>query len=183
MHTLHEELLAQVRRELQQYRRLAERALAQIDDEAFFRTLGPEINSPAQLVKHLGGNLRSRWRNFLTEDGEKPDRNRDGEFLIGPEDTRAALMALWQAGWGELEATLAALTPTDLGRTVHVRFEPHSVPQAMLRQLAHTAYHVGQLVQLARHACGESWQTLSVARGGSVAFNEAMRDQFGSGAP
>ncbi len=173
-----DQLLASLRSEVQRYRRLAEGALAQVSDEDFFRPLDVENNTLALLVKHVGGNLRSRWRDFLTSDGEKPDRDRDGEFELRDGDSRAALTALWNAGWGELESSLAALSREDLGSTVTIRGEPHSVILACERSLAHTAYHVGQIVLLAKHWRGSAWRTLSVARGGSAAFNVAMAERF-----
>ncbi|HRC86028.1 MAG TPA: DUF1572 family protein [Thermoanaerobaculia bacterium] len=172
------QFLHHCRREAESYRGLAERALVQVSDAEFFASLETETNSLAVQVKHLGGNLRSRWRDFLTTDGEKADRDRDSEFIITPEDARASLMALWAAGWGELAGTLEALRPEDLSATVVIRSEPHAAVQAILRQLAHTAYHVGQIVQLARHWRGDSWQTLSVPRGGSEEFNRRMRERF-----
>jgi hypothetical protein len=174
--------LASVRRETAMYRRLAERALAQVDEAQFFAAEGGETNSLAVVAKHLGGNLRSRWRDFLTTDGEKPDRDRDSEFVIAAGTRREEVMALWEEGWGHLEATLAALAPEDLARQVTIRGEPHGVVDAIHRQLAHTAYHVGQIVMLARHHAGEAWQTLSVPRGGSVEFNRKMAEKYGRAA-
>ena len=159
--------------------RLGAKAVAQVDDEAFFARQDPDANAIAHVVKHVAGNLRSRWRNFLTEDGEKPDRDRDAEFEIDPQrDTRAALMARWDEGWGILFAELGALGPDDLLRTVTIRHEPHTVVQCVQRQLAHYGYHVGQIVTLARHARGAEWTTLSVPRRGSAEFNAAMKDRF-----
>lgn len=154
----------------QSQRRLAERALAQVSDLDFLRRLEGEPEPLAIVVKHVGGNLRSRWRAFLTSDGEKPDRHRDREFELGPEDTRASIEALWTAGWSELTRTLEALSPADWERTVTIRGEPHSVTEAALRSLAHTSYHVGQIVRLARRCAGDAWQTLSIPKGDSEAF-------------
>lgn len=159
------------RRELTRLRSLAERAMAQVDDAAFFREPGEGENGLAILVKHMSGNMRSRWTDFLTSDGEKPDRRRDGEFEIGAADSRDVLMADWAREWGTLFDAIDQLAPADLSRTVTIRGEPHSVLEAIQRQLAHYAYHVGQIVQLARHLAGESWSTLSIPRGHSVAFN------------
>jgi hypothetical protein len=156
---------------------LADRALAQIDDAAFFRALDPETNSPALLVKHVAGNLRSRWTDFLTTDGEKPDRRRDSEFEVEGVDTRAALMQRWEAGWATFFATLDALTPADVDRTVLIRNEPHTVFDAVERQKTHYAYHVGQIVFVAKHLAGSKWTSLSVPRGASDAFNEKMKSQ------
>ena len=151
---------------------LAERALAQMDDAAFFARLGP-LDPAAVVVKHVAGNLRSRWTDFLTTDGDAPDRHRDGEFELTEADTRPALMAAWADGWARLDATLAALTPADLGRTVTIRAEPLAAVDALHRSLAHTASHVGQIVLLAKHAAGDDWQTLSIPRGASEAYRAA----------
>lgn len=155
------------------YKTLAERAMAQVPDEALFATLDPQSNSIAIIVKHLAGNMRSRWTDFLTTDGEKPDRNRDSEFE-SPPSTRAELMALWEAGWNCLFTALDSVTDADLARKVTIRTEPHSVLQTINRQLAHYPYHIGQIVYLARHFAGGQWTSLSVPRGKSAAFNEAV---------
>jgi hypothetical protein len=156
------------RQEFENLRSLAERALAQIDDEAFVRPLAGDANSPAVLVKHLGGNLRSRWTDVFTTDGEKPDRDRDGEFDVRPSDTRASLMARWDVGWTAVLSTLADIGASDLERVVTVRGEPHSLARALTRSLAHTAGHVHQLVMLCRHWQGASWTTISIPRGQSA---------------
>jgi hypothetical protein len=162
-------------------KRLADGAMAQVDDAAFFARLDPDANAIAHLVKHVAGNLRSRWRNFLVEDGEKPDRDRDSEFELDPvADTRAALVARWEEGWAILFAELGALGGDDLVRTVTIRHEPHTVVQCIQRQLTHYGYHVGQVVLLARHARGATWRTLSVPRRGSRQFNQAMKEKFSS---
>jgi hypothetical protein len=158
-------------------KQLADRALAQVSDEHLAATLDPESNSIAVLLQHMAGNLRSRWTDFLTADGEKPDRDRDREFEAGqlePGRARAELLARWEDGWGRLFATLGALTPGDLLRTVHLRGEAQSVPQAIHRQLAHQAQHVGQLVMLAKHFAGAGWQNLSVPKGKSRERNAEM---------
>lgn len=154
-------------------RELAERALAQVDETAFFTRLDPETNSPALIVKHLAGNLASRWTDFLTSDGEKPTRRRDAEFECEEGDTRAALMARWDAGWQALSSALEPLTDARLESTVTIRGEAHSVRQAVSRQLTHYAYHVGQLVLLARHFAGPRWVSLSIPRGESKRFEVA----------
>jgi hypothetical protein len=169
-------------REFENYRSLAERALAQVDDAAFFRALDPALNSLAVLVKHMAGNLRSRWTDFLETDGEKPDRDRDGEFEIGPADTRASLMARWGAGWALVFETLQSLDEADLGRTVRVRWEEHTALAAIQRQLGHAAYHCGQIVMLARHHTGDAWSSLSIPRGESEAFNRRAREAASGGA-
>ena len=156
-------LLSDVLREFGNQRKLAERALDQLNDEDFFRALGEDENSIAVIVKHVGGNLRSRWTDFLTTDGEKPDRNRDGEFEP-TETSRAAVMEIWSTGFGALEATLQTLGPADLNATVQIRGEPHSVIQALNRSLAHTAQHAGQIILLAKHWRGAEWQTITIPR-------------------
>lgn len=160
--------------EFRRYKQLAERAMDQIGDEVFFAVLDPEANSIAVLVKHMAGNMRSRWRDFLTTDGEKADRDRDSEFIIAPEDTRAALLARWEEGWQLLFDALEPLMGTDLLRTVSIRGEPHTIVEATNRQVAHYAYHVGQIVFLAKHARSREWQSLSIPRGQSEQFNAAM---------
>jgi uncharacterized damage-inducible protein DinB len=154
------------------YKKLAERAMAQCSDENLFVTIDPESNSIAIIVKHMAGNMRSRWMDFLTTDGEKPDRNRDTEFEDAPK-TRAALMELWERGWKYVFDALEPLTDADLARTVTIRTEPHSVMQAINRQIAHYAHHVGQIVFLAKHLTAKAtgkWDSLSVPRGQSKQF-------------
>jgi hypothetical protein len=154
------------------YKRLAERAIEQCPDQALFAKLDPESNSIAIIVKHMVGNMRSRWRNFLTTDGEKPDRNRDSEFEDPPK-TREELMAMWGAGWKYVFDALEPLTDADLSKTVTIRTEPHSVMQAINRQIAHYSHHIGQILFAAKHltvkANGE-WTCLSVPRGQSAQF-------------
>lgn len=156
----------------------ADRALAQTADRAFFTQIDPESNSLAHLVKHLAGNARSRFTDFLTTDGEKPDRLRDEEFEVRPDDTRDALMAAWEAGWATLFATLDALVPDDLFREVRIRGEPHTVFGAIERQKEHYAYHVGQIVFLAKHLAGRTWAPLSIPRGGSAAYDARSRARW-----
>ncbi len=167
--------LADVRRRFADARRLAEGALAQADDAAFFAPLDAETNALAVQVKHLAGNLRSRWTDVFGSDLDKPDRQRDREFELGPDDTREALMAAWADGWTRASATLDALQPDDLLRTVRLRGEPMSALEAVNRGLAHAAYHAGQIVLLAKHHAGIGWRTLSVPRGESEAFAAAHR--------
>jgi hypothetical protein len=143
--------------------------MEQAPDEALFATLDAESNSIAIIVKHLAGNMRSRWSDFLATDGEKPDRNRDAEFELPPK-ARAELMALWEAGWKDVFDALARLTDADLGRTVYIRTEPHSVMQAIHRQIAHYSYHVGQIVYLAKHFAGSNWHSVTIPRGKSAEF-------------
>jgi len=142
---------------------LAERALAQVDDDALAWSPGGESNSITVLIKHLSGNMVSRWTDFLTSDGEKPDRDRDAEF-VEERLPRQELMARWERGWRALFATLDALRPGDLLRTVSIRGEPHTVIDAIERQLFHTSYHVGQIVYLAKARAGERWQSLTIPR-------------------
>jgi len=146
-----------------QYKKLAEGAMAQVSDEELASVLDAEMNSIALVVKHMAGNMRSRWTDFLTTDGEKPDRNRDSEF-VEPPATRAELMAAWEDGWSRVWAALEPLSDDDLGRTITIRGEPHSVMQAIQRQIAHYAYHVGQIVLLAKHFRGETWRSLSMPK-------------------
>jgi len=155
------------------YKKLAEGAMAQVTDEELVRVLDGEMNSIAQIVKHMTGNMRSRWTDFLNTDGEKPDRNRDSEF-VSPPPTRAELMAMWEAGWNCVWTALEPLTEADLARTVAIRGEPHSVMQAINRQLAHYPYHCGQIVMLAKHFRGEKWKSLSVPKNKSAEFNRAV---------
>jgi uncharacterized damage-inducible protein DinB len=154
-------------------KKLAERAMEQVSDAQLFATLDEEANSIAIVVKHMAGNMRSRWSDFLTTDGEKPDRDRDSEF-VDPPHTREALMALWEDGWARLFAALDPLTEADLGRTVTIRGEAHSVMQAVNRGVGHCAYHVGQIVLLAKHLAHEHWQSLSVPRNRSAEFNRRV---------
>lgn len=155
------------------YKKLGERAMAQCPDDGLFTTLDAESNSIAIVVKHLAGNMRSRWTDFLTTDGEKPDRHRDTEFEEPPK-TRAELMELWERGWRYVFDALQPLTDADLTRTITIRTEPHSVTQAINRQVAHYSYHVGQIVYLARHAAGDKWQTLTVPKKKSAEFNRQV---------
>jgi hypothetical protein len=155
------------------YKKLGERAMAQCPDEALFIALDPESNSIAIIVKHLSGNMRSRWLDFLTTDGEKPDRNRDTEFETPP-TRRAELIEQWERGWKYVFDALEPLTEADLTRTVTIRTEPHSVMQAINRQVAHYAHHVGQILFLAKHLTFTKtgkWESLSVQRGKSADMN------------
>jgi hypothetical protein len=155
------------------YKKLAEAAIAQVDDQQLFLTLDEEMNSIAIIIKHMTGNMRSRWTDFLTSDGEKPDRHRDTEFEEPPA-SRQALMKAWEEGWNLLFAALEPLTDSDLGRTVTIRGEAHSVMQAINRQVAHYSYHCGQIVLLAKHFRGHEWKSLSVPRKKSDEFNQKV---------
>ena len=152
------------------YKKLAERAMAQCPDECLFVTLDAESNSIAIIVKHLAGNMRSRWTDFLTSDGEKPDRDRDSEFEAPPE-TRDELLAMWESGWQLVFDALAPLTDADLSRTAYIRSEAHSVMQTIHRQVAHYSYHIGQIVYLSKHFAGPDWNALTIPRRKSAEFN------------
>jgi uncharacterized damage-inducible protein DinB len=155
------------------YKKLSEGAMEQLPDEQLFTALDEEMNSIAIIVKHMAGNMRSRWTNFLTSDGEKPDRNRDTEF-VSPPATRAELMRVWNDGWERIFQALEPLSDADLGREVFIRGEPHSVMQAINRQIAHYAHHCGQILFLAKHLKGSSWKSLSVPRNKSAEFNRKV---------
>jgi Protein of unknown function (DUF1572) len=152
------------------YKRQGEAAMAQVSEAGLTAALDPEMNSIALIVKHLAGNMRSRWTGFPEADGEKPDRNRDSEFEAPPA-TRAEVMALWDAGWACVFAALDRLTDADLARETSIRGERHSVMQAINRQIAHYSYHLGQIVFLAKHLQSANWKSLSVPRGASATFN------------
>lgn len=156
-----------------QYKQLGEKAMAQVTDEQLFATLDNESNSIAIIVKHITGNMRSRWTDFLTSDGEKLTRNRDSEF-VDPPDTRETLLRDWEQGWACVFSAIEPLTDADLPRTVTIRGEAHSVMQAINRQLAHYPMHIGQIILLAKHYAGAHWQTLSVARNRSAEFNHKV---------
>jgi len=156
-----------------QYKKMAEGAMAQLPDDRLFITLDGEMNSIALIVKHMTGNMRSRWTNFLTSDGEKPDRNRDTEF-VDPPATREALLDRWETGWKIVFDAIEPLTDADLTRTVTIRSEPHSVMQAINRQVAHYSSHIGQIVFLAKHLAGPNWKSLSVPRNRSAEFNRSV---------
>lgn len=155
-------------------KRLAEGAMNQLRDNEFFIALDPEANSIAIIVKHLAGNMRSRFTDFLTTDGEKPDRNRDQEFIMNANTTREDVMGWWEAGWKHVFDAVAQLKPEDVSRTVTIRGEPHTVMQAVFRQLAHYAYHCGQIVFLAKHFRSSDWKTLSIPRNKSAEVNAKM---------
>lgn len=157
-----------------QYKSLAEAAMSQVNDEEFFRSLDPESNSIALVVKHLAGNLRSRWTDFLTSDGEKPWRNRDSEFEDRRDLSRAQLLELWEAGWKLALSTLESLTDSDLERAITIRGEKHSVLQAINRQITHCAYHAGQVVFLSKHFRSTQWKTLSIPRNKSGEFSRQV---------
>ena len=159
--------------QFRKYKGLADKAITQVGDADLFRAPDPESNSIGVIVKHISGNMRSRWTDFLTTDGEKPDRDRDAEFELDGSDSRVRVMEHWEAGWKLLFQSLEALSPDDLARTVAIRGEPHTVLQALQRQLTHYAYHVGQIVYVARHFAGPRWKSLSIPRGKSREFDVA----------
>jgi uncharacterized damage-inducible protein DinB len=163
--------LDEVRRALRGHKRLADGAISQLGDDELFRQIDAESNSVAVLMKHIAGNMRSRLTDFLTTDGEKPDRHRDQEFEITADTTRAQLMEMWENGWHLAFGTIGALQPQDLERPVTIRGEPLTALQALHRAVAHYAYHVGQIVFLAKHFRGAEWKTLSIPRGKSEEFN------------
>jgi len=158
------------------YKRMAEGAMHQLTDQEFFHLPDPESNSVALIVKHVAGNLRSRWEDFLTTDGEKPDRNRDQEFVLVPADTREELMRRWERSLETVFNSIQSLKPEDLARTVYIRGDAHTVLQATNRSMLHTAYHIGQILYLGKHLKGAAWKTLSIPKGQSAEFN-ALKPQ------
>jgi hypothetical protein len=169
--------LADVLQTFRDYKKLAERAFAQITDEEFFKTIDEESNSIAVNIKHMAGNMLSRWTDFLTTDGEKPERNRDIEFVILPGTTKDEMVAYWDRGWECVFAAIEPLSPDNLMRTVTIRGQNHTVIQAINRQIAHYAYHVGQIVFLAKHFKSSDWQSLSVPRNRSAEFNAYLEEK------
>ncbi len=169
--------LDEVRRQFRGHKRLGEGALTQLTDEQLFVTLDPESNSVAIVIKHLAGNMRSRFTDFLITDGEKPDRHRDQEFELSASTTRTEIMQWWEQGWACVFTAVEALKADDVMRTVYIRNEAHTVLQALNRQVAHYAYHVGQIVFLAKHFRSSEWNSLSVPRGKSEEFNRKMEER------
>jgi len=159
------------------YKKLAEKAIAQLKDEEFFVTLDDESNSVAVVMKHMAGNMISRWTDFLTSDGEKPDRNRDMEFVIEPSNTKIEVVAYWNRGWQCVFDALEPLRPEDCEKTVTIRGETHTIVQALNRQLMHYAYHIGQIVFLAKHFRSAEWNSLSIPRNRSAQFNAYLGTQ------
>jgi Protein of unknown function (DUF1572) len=166
----------EARRSFRGYKRMADGTFSQLDDRAFFHLPDPESNSVAILVKHISGNLRSRWTDFLTTDGEKPDRNRDQEFVLTSVDTREELMRRWEESFNTVFNTLQSLTPEDFDKTVYIRSEPHTILQAINRSLNHVAGHISQIVFLGKLLRGKEWKTLSIPRGKSAEYN-AMKPE------
>lgn len=173
--------LDEVRRQFRGHKRMGEAAMAQLEDKDFFIALDPESNSIAALVKHIAGNARSRFTDFLTRDGEKPDRFRDQEFEVLPNTTRKEVLGWWEQGWSHVFSTLDSLHPEDVQRVVTIRQEPHTVMQALNRAVAHYAQHIGQIVFLAKHLRSKQWQTLSIPRGKSEDFKTANPKNFNRG--
>jgi len=159
------------------YKKLAEGAFEQVDDADLFRTIDDESNSIAVNMKHMAGNMFSRWTDFLTSDGEKPERNRDVEFVMLPETTKADIVVYWERGWQCVFGAIEPLTADDLMRTVRIRGQDHTVVQAINRQIAHYAYHVGQIVYLAKHFKASEWQSLSVPKNRSAEFNAKFQNR------
>lgn len=173
--------LDDVRIQFAKLKELADKAMAQIDDKAFFAAPDREVsNSIAITVKHMAGNMRSRWTSFLTTDGEKPDRHRDTEFEWYESDSRQSLMLRWEQGWGILNQALESLTESDLMKSVTIRSESHTVIEAINRQMTHYAYHIGQIVYLARHYAGPNWKSLSIPKGMSKEFEVNKRAEVES---
>jgi uncharacterized damage-inducible protein DinB len=170
--------LEEARRQMRGHKRLAEGAIAQVKDDELFRALDSEANSIAIIVKHMAGNMQSRFTDFLTTDGEKPDRNRDQEFEMSAATTRAEVMRVWEKGWARVFEAIDTLKPEDVMRTVTIRGEPHTVLQAINRQVAHYAYHTGQIVFLAKHFRSSEWKSLSVPRGKSQELNSKMAAKY-----
>jgi len=164
---------------LRAYKKLAEKAIAQMQDEEFFVTLDEESNSVAVVMKHMAGNMISRWTDFLTSDGEKPNRHRDMEFVIEPETTKDDVLAYWERGWACVFEALEPLRPEDFEKTVMIRGEEHTIVQAINRQLMHYAYHIGQIVFLAKHFRSAEWKSLSIPRNRSAEFNTYLTNQPG----
>jgi hypothetical protein len=156
---------------------LAEGAMAQISDEELFTALDEEDNSIAVILKHMAGSMRARWTAFPSSADELPGRNRDGEFAIDEGDTKKALIDRWEAGWQCLFDALAPLNAEDMAKTVRIRGKPLSVVEAINRQLTHYAYHVGQIVFLAKHFRSGAWQSLSIPRGKSEEYTAAARQR------
>ena len=177
--------IEEARRQFRGHKRMGEAAMAQLNDADFFVALDPESNSVAILVKHLAGNMRSRFTDFLTTDGEKPDRFRDREFELTGTTTRADVMKWWEEGWAIVLGMIESLKPEDVMRTVTIRGEPHTVLQAINRQIAHYAQHIGQIVFLAKHLRSSKWKTLSIPRGKSEEFKQhkSMDQKYEHGLP
>jgi len=181
MTDLASDYLEEINRQFRGHKRMGEAAMAQLEDMDFFVTLDPESNSVAALVKHIAGNARSRFTDFLTSDGEKPDRFRDQEFEVSAKTTREEVMRWWEEAWSHVFSALYSLQREDVQRTVTIRQEPHTVMQALNRALAHYAQHIGQIVFLAKHLRSSQWQTLSIPRGKSEQYKAGSPKGFSRG--
>jgi Protein of unknown function (DUF1572) len=177
--TLAENYLADALSSFRAYKKLAEKAIEQLKDDEVFVTIDEEANSIAVIMKHMAGNMISRWTDFLTSDGEKPDRNRDMEFVIAPQTSKDDLLAYWQCGWQCVFDAVEPLQPSDVEKNVMIRGEAHSVVQAINRQIAHYAYHIGQIVFLAKHFRSTEWKSLSIPRNQSAEFNRFLTSSPG----
>lgn len=173
--------LDEIKRQFRGHKRMGEAAMAQLADNELFVALDPESNSIAALVKHIAGNARSRFTDFLSSDGEKPDRFRDQEFEVSANTTREEVLRWWEQGWSHVFSTLDSLKPEDVQRTVTIRQEPHTVMQALNRAVAHYAMHIGQMVFLAKHLRSAQWQTLSIPRGKSEDYKTANPKGYSRG--
>lgn len=180
MNNFYQDYLSDAVQSFRNYKKLADRAIEQVSDEGFFAVIDAESNSIAVIVKHIAGNLHSRWRDFLTTDGEKPDRDRDQEFQMIA-DTRASLLRFWDSGWETLFENIESLTEEDFAKTIKIRGEPHTIVEAINRQLTHYSYHIGQIVFLAKHLKSSDWKTLSVPRNRSSEYNQHLADQQAAG--
>jgi Protein of unknown function (DUF1572) len=169
--------LDDARSAMRAYKKLADKAIAQMKDEEFFVTLDEESNSVAVVMKHMAGNMFSRWTDFLTSDGEKPNRNRDMEFVIESHTTKDDVIAYWERGWACVLEALEPLRPADFEKTVKIRGEEHTIAQAINRQLMHYSYHIGQIVFLAKHFRSAEWKSLSIPRNRSADFNAYLTNQ------
>ena len=183
MTELAQHYLDEIKRQMRGHKRMGEAAMAQLEDKDFFTSIDPESNSVAILVKHIAGNARSRFTDFLTADGEKPDRHRDREFELTPATTREEVTRWWEEGWSVVFSTLDSLKPEDLQRTVTIRQEAHTVMQALNRALGHYAQHIGQIVFLAKHLRSQQWKTLSIPRGKSEDYKAGSPKGFARGTP
>jgi hypothetical protein len=181
MQSIVENFKADALQSFRNYKQLAERAMEQVSDEDFFRQIDVESNSIAVIVKHIAGNLHSRWRDFLTTDGEKPDRFRDGEFEVLDADSRDSLMQFWASGWQTLFDAIEPIPAGDFSQTVPIRGEPHTVVEAINRQLTHYSMHIGQIILLAKHYRSSEWKTLSVPRNRSAEFNAYLNERQAAG--
>lgn len=176
--TIGEVYLESVVKRMLTYKTLGEKTFEQLDEKDFYFAPEPSSNSIAVIIRHMSGNMMSRWTNFLTEDGEKEGRDREQEFSA-PSLTRQELLALWEKGWACLLDALLSLQPADLMKTIHIRHEPLFAIDAINRQLAHYPHHVGQIVYIGKMIRGKDWQSLSIPKGASTAFNRQMEEQHG----